>query len=529
MKYPIGIQSFEKIREDGFVYVDKTEMIYSLVHDGTIYFLSRPRRFGKSLLISTLENYFLGRRELFRGLTIESLEKEWAEYPVFHIDFNGSNFTDPGALDKKIESEVTAWERIYGKSEYEAGIGDRFTAVLRRAHQQTGRRCVVLIDEYDKPLLDVLDTGYTITVGGSERLLEDWNREVLKGFYSVFKAADSDLQFVLLTGVTKFSQVSVFSGFNQPQDISMDSRYDALCGITQQELEQYFSEPIGTMAASYGESPEEMLSRLKRQYDGYHFSEGMLDVYNPFSLLNAFAKQTIRDYWFASGTPTYLIRLLAHTDENLDELTGRYYSPEEFVDYKADVEKPLPMIYQSGYLTIKDYDRETNSFLLDFPNNEVKSGFVSLVASDYFHDRRLEFGGMVRNIYMAIRNGDPEKMRVLLTSFLAGIPYTMRRKEDEREKERYFQYTFYLVFKLIGTYAVTVEQPQSQGRADFIVETPKYVYIFEFKLDGSAEEALAQIEERGYARPYASDSRTVLRIGAGFSSATGTIEDWKAE
>lgn len=242
---------------------------------------------------------------------------------------------------------------------------------------------MVLVDEYDKPLLDVLDTGYSIRVVGESRLLEDWNRDVLKGFYSVFKAADADLQFVLLTGVTKFSQVSVFSGFNQPQDISMDSRYDALCGITQEELEQYFSEPIDAMAASYGESGAEMLARLKRQYDGYHFSEGMTDIYNPFSLLNTFAKQAFRNYWFASGTPTYLLRLLSHTDENLDELTGRYYSPEEFVDYKADVEKPLPMIYQSGYLTIKDYRSSRGTFLLDFPNKEVKSGFVSLAASGY--------------------------------------------------------------------------------------------------------------------------------------------------
>ena len=285
LKYPIGIQSFVQIREDGYVYVDKTDLVYRLLTTGKIYFLSR--------------------------------------------------------------------------------------------------RCVVLVDEYDKPLLDVLDTGYTIKVEGDSRLLEDWNRDVLKGFYSVFKAADADLQFVLLTGVTKFSQVSVFSGFNQPQDISMDSRYDALCGITQEELERYFPESISSLASSYGESTVEMLSRLKSHYDGYHFSKVLTDVYNPFSLLNAFAKQDIRNYWFASGTPTYLLRLLSHTDENLDELTGRYYSPEEFVDYKADVEKPLPMIYQSGYLTIKDYDRSTTSFLLDFPNNEVKSGFVSLAASGF--------------------------------------------------------------------------------------------------------------------------------------------------
>ena len=345
----------------------------------------------------------------------------------------------------------------------------------------------------------------------------------------MFKAADSDLQFVLLTGVTKFSQVSVFSGFNQPQDISMDSRYDALCGITQQELEQYFPEPIGTMAASYGESPEEMLSRLKRQYDGYHFSEGMLDIYNPFSLLNAFAKQTIRDYWFASGTPTYLIRLLAHTDENLDELTGRYYSPEEFVDYKADVEKPLPMIYQSGYLTIKDCRARRGTFLLDFPNNEVKNGFVTLVASNYFNNRKVSVGGWIQDVLDAMEDGEPDSMRDLFTSFLADIPYTARRKENERERERYFQYTFYLIFKMISTYETLVEHPQSQGRVDFIVETPKYVYIFEFKLDGSAEEALAQIEERGYTRPYASGPRPVYRIGASFSSATGTIGEWKTD
>ena len=528
MKYPIGVQSFEKIREDGFAYVDKTDLIYRLTHEGNIYFLSRPRRFGKSLLVSTLKNYFLGRKELFEGLAISSLEKEWLEYPVFHIDFNGSNFTDPGALDLKIENYISEWEGIYGGPDKEMKAGDRFACVLKKAHERTGRRCVVLIDEYDKPMLDVLDTGYTKTVDGKQRLLEEWNRDVLKGFYSVFKAADADLQFVLLTGVTKFAQVSVFSGFNQPQDISMASDYETLCGITQEELESYFAEPIDVMAASFGESREEMLSRLKRHYDGYHFSERMTDVYNPFSLLNAFAQKAVRDYWFASGTPTYLIRLLSHSDENLDELTGKYYDPSQFVDYKADVEKPLPMIYQSGYLTIKDYDRDTGTFLLDLPNNEVQKGFVSLIASDYFQDRRNDFGGMARILYIALRDGDPDRMRGLLASFLADIPYTMRRREDERERERYFQYTFYLIFRMIGVYAVIVEKPQSQGRVDCIVETPKYVYIFEFKLDGTADEALAQIEAKGYARPYAADSRTVHCIGVSFSLETGTIGEWKS-
>ena len=313
MKYPIGIQSFEKLREDGYVYVDKTALIYNLVHDGTIYFLSRPRRFGKSLLVSTLKNYFLGRKELFRGLAIDSLETEWAEYPVFHIDFNGENFTAPGTLERLIEDAVAAWEEVYGRSSFTT-IGKRFAHVLNQAHIKHGRRCVVLIDEYDKPILDVLDSGAVTTVGGIQMQLEDANRETLKGFYSVFKAADNDLQFVLLTGVTKFSQVSVFSGFNQPADISMDPRYETLCGVTQQELEDYFAESISEMADAQCVSTDEMREALKRQYDGYHFSKKMTDVYNPFSLLNAFATQDIRDYWFSSGTPSYLVRLLSHAN-----------------------------------------------------------------------------------------------------------------------------------------------------------------------------------------------------------------------
>ncbi len=526
MKYPIGIQSFAQIREDHYTYVDKTALIYQLVSTGKIYFLSRPRRFGKSLLVSTLKNYFSGRKELFKGLAIEKLETEWKEYPVFHIDFNGSNFTVPGTVEKKLEGYIAGWEAQYGKSTYLTDVGDRFAYLLKQAHEQSGRRCVVLIDEYDKPILDVLDTG--IKGEQEETLLEDRNREVLKGFYSVFKAADDDLQFVLLTGVTKFSQVSVFSGFNQPADISMDIRYEALCGITQEELEHYFAGPISDMADREGISKEEMTGLLKRQYDGYHFSKAMTDIYNPFSLLNAFATQDMQDYWFRSGTPSYLIRLLAHTDENLDELTGKYYDPQEFVDYKANVEKPLPMIYQSGYLTIKGYDRDFGTFLLDFPNNEVKKGFVALIASDYLKPRQ-EMGSWVRNVVLSLRRGELEKLNKLFTSFLADIPYTMRRKQDERERERYFHYTFYLIFRLVSVYTVYTEKEQSEGRVDCIVETPDYVYIFEFKLDGSADEALKQIEEKGYARPYASDRRLIYKIGASFSSQTGTIDDWKIQ
>ena len=518
MKYPIGIQSFERIIEDGYVYIDKTDLIYSLTHGGSIYFLSRPRRFGKSLLVSTLKNYYLGHKELFKGLKIDSLEKDWNVHPVFHVDFNGANFTQAGVLETMLDDYIDKWEKQYDiHTDPGLGVGLRFRDILCAVHEQTGRRAVVLIDEYDKPILDVLDV---------DTLLEDSHRNVLKAFYSVFKVADSHLQFVLLTGVTKFSQVSVFSGFNQPKDISMDARYETLCGITQEELDGYFVEPISAMAERNRCSFEEMKSLLKQKYDGYHFSDNMTDVYNPFSLLNALDSLRLQDYWFSSGTPTYLIRLLAHFKENMNELTGRYYSPEEFIDYKADVEQPLPMIYQSGYLTIKDYNMRRNTFLLDFPNNEVKNGFLTAIATSYLQPKK-RIEGWIFDVLDTLEGGDTDRLCSLFTSFLSSIPYTMRRKDDERERERYFQYTFYLILRLISVYTVYVEKQQSHGRVDCVLETPQYVYIFEFKLDGTAEEALRQIEEKGYAGEYASDTRILYKIGASFSSETGTIGEWK--
>ena len=528
MKYPIGIQDFERIITDGYVYVDKTALIYRLVTEGSIYFLSRPRRFGKSLLVSTLKAYYQVKKELFKGLAIDSLEKEWAEHPVFHLSFGGENFLLAGSLDAKLESTIASWENEYGKSPFHTTLGGRFQYVLKAAHQKTGKRAVVLIDEYDKPLLDVIDTGMKTTLGCNELLLEEHHRNVLKGFYSVFKEADADLQFVLLTGVTKFSQVSVFSGFNQPSDISMDVPYESLCGITEEELYQYFEEPIKTLSIKHKCTVDDMKERLKKQYDGYHFSDEMVDIYNPFSILNAFAKQRIADYWFATGTPTYLIRLLNHSQENLNELTGRYYDPSQFIDYKADVEKPLPMIFQSGYLTIKDVNLERNTFLLDFPNNEVKKGFVTMVASNYLKTKT-ETSAWVLDIVDALETGDLEQFQKLLTSFLADIPYSMRRKETERERERYFHYTFYLLMRMVSVYTTYTEKQQSEGRVDCIIETPSYIYIFEFKLDGTSDEALKQIEDKGYNRPYLADKRKLFKVGVVFSSETGTISDWKVK
>ena len=518
MIYPIGIQTFDQIIERGFVYVDKTDMVYSLATEGKIYFLSRPRRFGKSLLLSTLRAYFEGKKNLFKELKIDALEHDWHVHRVFHFDFNGVDFTMPGALHLKIEGYLYDWEKEFGISPgVDTNLGSRFSRILQAAAEQTGRGAVVLVDEYDKPLLDVLEK--------DPELLEQ-NRELLKAFYSVFKLADASLRFVFLTGVTKFSQVSVFSGFNQPKDISMFDKYEALCGITEEELHTRFAESIREMAASEGCTEEEMRQRFKRHYDGYHFSEGMTDIYNPFSVLNAFDSQRIRDYWFASGTPTYLIRLMNHFHEGIDQLTGKYYSLDEFVNYKADTEYPLPMIYQSGYLSIKDYDKDSNLFLLDFPNNEVKSGFLAMVAANYLQCKMPLESWMVKAVF-ALKRGQLDEFRKMLTSFLAGIPYTMRRKENEPERERYFQYTFYLLLRLMSVYTVLVEKEQSEGRVDCIVETPQYVYIFEFKLDGTATEALQQIEEKGYAREYEADARQVVKVGVNFSSKTGTIEEWE--
>ena len=517
MKYPIGIQTFEQIREEGYIYVDKTDLVHKLVTEGKIYFLSRPRRFGKSLLLSTIRSYFEGRKDLFEGLAMEKLETEWNVYPVFHIDFNGHDFTREKELVDTIEFFVANAERKYGKDENAITTGDRFKVVLAKAHAKTGRRAVVLVDEYDKPLLDVLDTP-----------MEERNRNTLKAFYSIFKAADEHLQFVMLTGVTKFSQVSVFSGFNQPEDISMSLEYETLCGITDGELRKYFGKKIGELARMAKCTVDEMYLRVKDMYDGYHFSESMVDVYNPFSILNAMKSKRLDSYWFKTGSPTYLIRLMEHFNENMDEMVGREYSSEEFIDYRADVERPLPMIYQSGYLTIKGYDDFSNTYRLDFPNNEVKRGFVTMLASSYLKPRESANAWNVR-VTRALRMGKTEEFRRLMTSFLASVPYTERRKSDEREKERYFHYTFYLILRMVSVYTVFTEKEQSEGRVDCVIETPEYVYILEFKKDGTAKEAMEQINSKGYAREYDADNRKLYKIGINFSSETGTIDDWMVE
>ena len=533
MKYPIGIQSFETIRRDGYVYVDKTDLIYKLAQ-GHVYFLARPRRFGKSLMVSTLKAYFEGRRDLFEGLKIMDLETEWTKYPVISFDFNGLLQKEgERPLRNYLFSQVVEAEKKYNITPEDTNdLGLRFRRLIPAIHEKTGQRVVVLIDEYDKPLLDLVETNRP---GDKEQL--DYNRELLKGFFSIFKATDDHLRFVMLTGITKFSQVSMFSGFNQPDDISLVSRFDTLLGITEEELHTVFAEGISELADSLGVDEEETKAQLKRRYDGYHFSKRMIDVYNPFSILNTFANLDMRDYWFSSGTPSYMVRLLSKSQEEVMTYTGRYFPEQMFIDYKADTEMPLPMFFQSGYLTIKAVDREFNTYLLDYPNNEVKQGMLTLLANKYLQSKE-DAPSWVNNIVRALRDGNLDLVRRLFTSFLAETPYSMRPKKDQKDRERlrvgeqssgmlYFHYTFYLLMRLISCYTVYTEKQLSEGRADCIIETPKYVYIFEFKLDGTADEALQQINERGYARAYEADARALYIIGASFSSKTGTIEEWK--
>ena len=528
-QYPIGIQDFAKIINGNMVYVDKTDLVYQLASSEGVYFLSRPRRFGKSLLVSTLKYYFQGRKDLFKGLEMEKLEKDWTEYPVFEIDFNGKDYTQEGALVRTLEGSVSSWERIYGKSPDFEELGDRFAYVLHQAHEKTGHRCVVLIDEYDKPMLDVMDTGLKTTEGGAEMTLEERNRNTLKAFYSTFKSADADLRFVFLTGVTKFAQVSVFSGFNNAQDISMVPDFDSLCGISQEELYTNFHDAIEALGKANGLSYEETAQLLKETYDGYHFSKAMTDIYNPFSLLNTFKRKDFSDYWFATGTPTYLLRLLAHNDEDLSQIVGREYTTQQFVDYRATVEAPVPMIYQSGYLTIKSYNRETRRYVLDLPNKEVSNGFLSLEAASYFQDKQGRTSSFVIDAAIALRNGQIDKFHDMLVDFIASLPFNLRVDNTKKSYEKEFHMVVFLIIRLIASqeFITFNEMPNSDGIADMVLYTPNYVYIFEFKLDIPASKALAQIEAKGYAAPYAHDPRKVYRIGCSFSSETGRVADWE--
>ena len=510
-KLPIGIQNFEKIRTGDFIYVDKTDLVYQLASTKSPYFLSRPRRFGKSLLMSTLEAYFQGKKELFAGLALESLEKEWKEYPVLHLDLNAENYESRESLERILNEHLCFWESKYGTSAAETSLSLRFKGIIRRAYEQTGQQTVVLIDEYDKPLLQ--------TIGNKE--LQDQYKNILKAFYGVLKSADPHLRFVLLTGVTKFGQVSVFSDLNQLKDISMDARYATICGITDAELKRNFQPELEALADNEGLSYEEVCLKMKRMYDGYHFRHNMEGVYNPFSVLNALDSVEFGSYWFATGTPTFLVELLKRTDYDLRNLEGIELPANQFADYRADADYPIPVIYQSGYLTIKDYDSRFKAYTLGFPNEEVEYGFLNFLLP-YYTDIPVEKGAFsIMRFVQELEAGDVDAFLTRLRAFFADIPYELNDKT-----ERHYQAVFYLVFRLLGQY-IEVEERSARGRADAVVKTREHVYVFEFKLDGSADDALKQIDEKGYLLPYSVDSRRLWKIGVSFDSRERNLGEWK--
>lgn len=515
-KLPIGIQDFENLRKDDYVYVDKTEYIYRLVHSGKPYFLSRPRRFGKSLFLSTLRAYFEGRKELFTGLKITELEGDdpdaWQKYPVFYFDFNKKNFKTDTALEEVLAEHLKEWESVYGDEWKETPLEERFRHLLVKAVEKTGKNAVVLVDEYDKALLE----------SDEERL--EHNKAVFKGFFSTLKSYDHYLKFVFLTGVTKFSKVSIFSDLNQLRDISLLPEYNGICGITQSELTDSFGPEIEQLAKAEGIDPDTCLMQLKKMYDGYHFGADTEGVYNPFSLLNAFADKRISMYWFATGTPTFLIDKLKQSGFDAKSFTGDDFYEEEgsLMDYRVESDDPVPLFYQTGYLTIKGFDKEFRSYALSYPNEEVKYGFLNSLAPYYLCAGKEKNPLDVRSFVLDIRKGDTDSLRERFTALFARLPYP----EDEKVVEQNFQNVIYIVFMLLGQYAFT-EIHSSKGRADCIVETDDYVYIFEFKRDKSAEDALKQIEETGYARPYAADKRKLLKIGVNFDSKERSITGWE--
>lgn len=510
--YPVGIQNFEKIRKDGYVYVDKTALIYQLVTTGSYYFLSRPRRFGKSLLISTLHAYFDGKKELFKGLAIENLESDWVKRPVLHLDLNIEKYDKPDSLDKILNDNLTTWEELYGSRPTETSFSLRFAGIIQRAREQSGHRVAILVDEYDKPMLQAI---------GNEEL-QKYFRDTLKPFYGVLKSMDGCIKLGFLTGVTKFGKVSVFSDLNNLMDLSMDRRYIALCGITEEELLHDFEGDIHRLAAAQDMTYEETCAELKTCYDGYHFTYNVPGIYNPFSLLNTFAKMEFGSYWFETGTPTYLVELLKRNHYDLERMSNVETDADVLNSIYGD-ESPIPVIYQSGYLTIKEYDRRFGIYRLGFPNREVEEGFVKFLLPFYTWMNKVEAPFEIQKFVKEIEVGQPDAFFQRLQSFFSDTPY-----ELVRDVELHYQNVLYIVFKLVGFY-VKVEYHTSEGRVDLVLQTDKYIYVMEFKLDGTAEEDLRQIEEKHYARPFETDGRKVFKIGVNFSKETRNIEKWIVE
>lgn len=514
--YPVGIQTFERIRKENKLYIDKTEYIYRMTHSGGCYFfLSRPRRFGKSLLVSTFESYFSGKKELFEGLAIEKLEQEWMEYPVLHFDMSGGKHMEKEQLEDYLSNRLEAEERKWGITHSKRGANDRLTELITTAYEISGKQVVVLIDEYDAPMLDV----------AHERKTLDELRNVMRNFYSPLKMCESMLRFVFLTGITKFSQVSIFSELNNIKNISLDDEYAGVCGITKEELLTQMSEDIDVLAEALEMTREETIAKLKENYDGYHFSPASPDVFNPYSLLNCFDDKNFGAYWFSSGTPTYLINMLRKF-KVLPAKIGRSLARSSAFDAPTENLKTItPLLYQSGYITIKGYDKMSQLFTLDLPNKEIKVGLFESLMPYYLEGMYAEEGDVaIAQMSVLIRQGDMDGALRLLQEFLGTVPYC-----NNTNYEGYYQQVLFIIFTLLTHFVVDVEVHTPNGRVDVVMETEDTLYLIELKLNKSAQAAMQQINLKQYDQRFARCGKPIVKVGVNFDAKKGNIEDWTIE
>ena len=518
-KYPIGIQTFSEVIRNGYVYVDKTDLVWRLKDYAKFVFMSRPRRFGKSLLTSTLESYFSGKKELFQGLKIMDLEQDWKQYPVIHLDLSGAKHMPAQGVRDELTRIVSEYEKAYGRDQVETTPGMRFAGLVNRAYEQTGEQVVVLIDEYDAPLLDVLH---------EDTALQEM-REVMQEFYQRLKQLEPKIKFCFITGITKFSQLSIFSTINNLKNVTMLPAFSAICGITENEVKRYFAEEIGSMASDYEITPEDMFLRIKERYDGYHFSAVSEDVYNPFSLLNAFGDKELKNYWFESGTPSFLIRQMKHFHTNITAMETIEAPADSFNVPTEAMTTALPLLYQSGYLTIKGYDRESEIYTLSIPNQEVRIGYVKGLLPTYIGlDSGNVQAGFALKFWRALKKEDVDLAMREMQAYMTGIPYVegfKKKLADAATAEGFYEYTMYLILSMLNVY-VRTQVKCSGGRVDMVVWMPEVVYVFELKVNGTAQEALAQIDDKSYAIPFSSEGRKVVKVGVQFNKDNRIPKDW---
>jgi len=514
--YPIGMQTFSEIREEDFLYVDKTEYIYRMTHtSGKYFFLARPRRFGKSLLVSTMQSYFEGKKELFKGLAVDKLEKEWTEYPVLHFDMSGGKHMEPEQLKLYLGYILKDQEKKWGINEPRIGANNRLIDLINTAYEKSGKQVVVLIDEYDAPMLDV----------AHEKEQLDVLRNIMRNFYSPLKYSEAKLRFVFLTGITKFSQVSIFSELNNITNVSMDDEYAGICGITKEELLENMSDDIDMLADALGYSREMMIAKLKENYDGYHFSKKSPDVFNPYSLLNCFSKKELGAFWFSSGTPTYLINMLRQFGVLPTEIAPTEAVSSSFNAPTENMKTITPLLYQSGYVTIKEYDPETRIYTLDIPNKEIKVGLFDNLLPNYVDGVSAERGNVaIAKMALLIGKRNMDGALHLLQDFLGTVPYC-----NVTNYEGHYQQMLYIIFTLLTNYLVDVEVHTPRGRVDIVLLTKTDLYVVELKLNKSAQAAMQQINLKNYRQRFALCGLPITKVGINFDSTQGTIEDWVIE